>query len=243
MSKESVTWFSSRVEREMRFSRWGEFGVPVLCFPTAGGDAEEIERHGVVDAVGHLLDAGRIKLYSVDSVSGKAWLTGDNRPPFATRIQSAFDQFVVREVLPAIHLDCGGLVPVATAGASVGAFNALAALCRHPDLFSHAICMSGTYDLAQFIEGDVDEDWYHASPLHFIPNLAEDHPILASLRQRFVILAHGQGRWESGDQSWRVADVLGGRGIPNRVDEWGSEWDHDWPTWRAMLPAYVEELL
>ena len=35
--------------------------------------------------------------------------------------------------------------------------------------------------------------------------------------------------------------VLGARGIPNRVIEWGPEWDHDWPTWRKMLPIYVDE--
>jgi esterase/lipase superfamily enzyme len=39
-----------------------------------------------------------------------------------------------------------------------------------------------------------------------------------------------------------MADVLGSRAIPNRVDAWGPEWDHDWPTWRAMLPRYLEEL-
>ncbi len=243
MGKESVVWYSGRVERDVRFTRWGEIGVPVLVFPTAGGDAEEIERNLLVDAVAPFLDAGRVKLYSVDSVAGKAWLTEHNRPPFATRMQSAFDQFLVREVLPAIHLDCGGPLPVMVAGASVGAYNALAAICRHPDMFSAAICMSGTYDLSAFIEGEVDDDWYHASPLHFVPNLGEEHPILTGLRSRFVILAHGTGRWESAEQSWRVADVLGSRGIPNRVDEWGTEWDHDWPTWRAMLPVYLEELL
>ena len=33
-----------------------------------------------------------------------------------------------------------------------------------------------------------------------------------------------------------------GPGIPNRVDNWGPDWDHDWPTWRAMLPQYLDEL-
>ena len=33
-----------------------------------------------------------------------------------------------------------------------------------------------------------------------------------------------------------MANVLGKQGIPNRVDSWGPEWHHDWPTWRAMLP-------
>ena len=31
--------------------------------------------------------------------------------------------------------------------------------------------------------------------------------------------------------------VLGAQGVPNRVDEWGPEWPHDWVTWREMFPA------
>jgi esterase/lipase superfamily enzyme len=37
--------------------------------------------------------------------------------------------------------------------------------------------------------------------------------------------------------------VLGSQGIPNRVDDWGPEWEHDWGTWRAMLPKYLDELV
>ena len=40
--------------------------------------------------------------------------------------------------------------------------------------------------------------------------------------------------------SWKFADVLGARGIPNNVEIWGREWGHDWPTWREMLPSYLE---
>jgi hypothetical protein len=30
-------------------------------------------------------------------------------------------------------------------------------------------------------------------------------------------------------------------GVPNWVDAWGKEWDHDWMTWRAKLPRYLDE--
>jgi esterase/lipase superfamily enzyme len=39
-----------------------------------------------------------------------------------------------------------------------------------------------------------------------------------------------------------MARILGAKGIPNRVDPWGPEHDHDWTTWRAMLPRYLDEL-
>jgi esterase/lipase superfamily enzyme len=36
--------------------------------------------------------------------------------------------------------------------------------------------------------------------------------------------------------------VLGSKGVPNRVDLWGKDYDHDWPTWREMLPHYLEKM-
>ena len=36
--------------------------------------------------------------------------------------------------------------------------------------------------------------------------------------------------------------MLGSKGVPNRVDAWGEEWPHEWPTWQRMLPQYLDEL-
>jgi len=244
LSRVAQHWYSPRLEREIEVVRWGETGVPVVFFPTASGDAEEVERFLMVDALAPLLEAGRIKLYSVDSVPGQVWLTEDNHPPYATWILDAYDAFITEELLPAIRTDCrSDEIEVIATGASVGAYNALAAICRHPESFSHAICLSGTYELSKFIDGDMDEAWYHASPLHFVPDLPDDDSGLARLRERFVRIAHGTGRWESPEESWQVADCLGSRGIPNHVEEWGTEWDHDWPTWRKMLPKFLDEML
>jgi esterase/lipase superfamily enzyme len=100
--------------------------------------------------------------------------------------------------------------------------------------------MSGSYDLSDRLHGHWSDDFYFSSPLHFLPDLGG--PVLDRLRRRFVVLATGSGRWEDPGESRRVADVLGAKGIPNRVDDWGPQWDHDWPTWRAMLPLYLDDL-
>ena len=244
MSKESTSWHSERLHREVQVVRWGEVGTPVLIFPTAAGDAEECERFLMIDTLAPLLEAQRIKLYSVDSVAGQAWLKEDNSTRVAAQVQNAFDGFVYHEVVPAIRTDCNDPdAEVIVTGSSIGAFNALAAICRHPDVFSKAICMSGTYDLSKFLQGEVTRDYFYSSPLHFLPELEEGGDHLARLRERFVLLTHGEGRWEEPAQSWRVAEALGARGIPNRVDPWSDEYDHDWPTWREMLPRYLDELL
>ena len=43
-------WYSDRLGCEATLARWGDVGQPVLVFPTAGGDAEEIERFQMIRA-------------------------------------------------------------------------------------------------------------------------------------------------------------------------------------------------
>jgi esterase/lipase superfamily enzyme len=239
--KTTSKWYSGRIGQQIQVVRWGTVGVPVLLFPTAGGDAEEVERFLLIRALAPLMDAGKIKVYSCDSVAGRAWLSGEHSAADCAKLQNGFDGFVYHELVAAIREDCNSReVEVIVGGASIGAFNAVAAICRHPDVFSHAIGMSGTYDPERYLRGEFHAELYFSSPLHFLPGL-EGEP-LDRLRQRFVILTHGQGRWEDPGESWRMAEVLGSRGVPNRVDPWDETWDHDWPTWRAMLPRYLEEL-
>ena len=239
--RESARWHSERLGREIHLVRWGEIGTPVLFYPTAGGDAEECERFLMIDALGSLLESGRIKLYSIDAVGTRTVLEEGTSREHAAWVQNRFDDAVYREVVPAIRSDCkSDGIEIVACGASLGAWNSLAAICRHPDVFKSAICMSGTYDLSRWIPDDAGE-WRYCQPLRFLPGMnGGDH--LEHLRKRFVLLTHGTGRWESPRESWRTADLLGSKGIPNRVDEWGGEWDHDWPTWRRMLPQYLGEL-
>lgn len=245
MSKETSRWRSERLEnKEVLLARWGDVGKPVLLFPTAAGDAEECERFHMIRVLAHLLEKQKVKVYSVDSIAGQEWIQGEKGPGHAAWIQNCFDSFVYHEVVPAIRQDCrSNDVEIVVAGSSIGAYNSLAAICRHPDVFSKAICMSGTYDLwKKFGKGPKTREYVNASPLDFIPQMPEGAH-LDKLRSRFVLLTHGKGKWEAPEESWWVANALGAKGVPNRVEEWGEEWNHDWPTWRNMLPKYVEELV
>src|SRR5262249_41310540 len=153
------------------------------------------------------------------------------------RVMNAFQEFVYREVVPAIRADCQSPdIEVISAGASIGAFNALAVLARYPDVFSSALCMSGTYDMRRFLGGGMSRDLWESSPIHFVPDLSGER--LEKLRTRFALLVSGEGRAEDIGESWRAAHILGTQGIPNRVDSWGPDWPHDWPTWRKMFPQY-----
>ena len=240
--KESVRYYSNELQMDVQIVRWGNFGLPLLLFPTAGGDAEEVERFYLIQKLAPFIQDGRLKVYSVDSINGRAWMTHEN---IGHRIwvQQQFDKFIANELVQLIRRDChSGNISIMTAGASIGAFNALVSICRHPQHFSRAICLSGTYDIQKWLEGQWYDEFHHQSPLHFVPGLPESDQ-LENLRQRHVLLATGQGKYEAPEESWKVAHVLGEKNIPNRVDLWDPEWEHDWGTWREMLPKYVQESL
>ena len=212
--KTGSRWYSPRLEQEISLVRWGHWGQPVLIFPTAGGDGEEIERMHMIGALGDLINQGRIKVYSCDSVAGQTLTRRDRTPAEFAREQDRFDRFIAQELVPWIRKDCESPdIEIITAGASIGAFNALALVCRYPDLFRAAVCMSGTYDVQRFIGGFTD-DLYFASPVHFLPDLGG--PVLDALRQRFVVLASGSGKWEDVGEAWRVAVDTG---LVDVVDE------------------------
>ena len=239
--KVTDAWHSQRLGCEVTVARWGEVGMPFLIYPTAGGDAEEIERFLVIDTLSEYLEAGLIKVYSCDSIAGRAMLKGEGSPAHRMHLMNQFLDFVGEELVPAIRADCGGEeLEMLVGGASIGAFNALATICRFPGVFAKALCMSGTYDLERFLKAPVTRDFVVSSPIHYLDDL--EGPRLEALRERFVLLASGEGKAEDIGESWRAAALLGKRGIPNRVDSWGEEWIHDWPTWRNMLHRYTPEL-
>ncbi|MEO7070184.1 MAG: alpha/beta hydrolase-fold protein [Nostocoides sp.] len=239
--KVTERWHSPRMDRDITMVRWGHYGVPVLLFPTAGGDAEEVERHKLIRFIQPLVDAGRIKVYSCDSAAGKAMQADEGSTEYRMWLFNAYQQAIAAEVVPAIAEDSSGSQPIIAAGASIGAFNALAVTCRFPHLFDAAICMSGTYDISRFIGGPFTDDLYFASPLQFLPGL--EGAALDRLRQASIVLASGSGDWENVGESWNAANALGAKGVPNRVDDWGPGYKHDWPTWWEMLPLYLDQLV
>ena len=111
---------------------------------------------------------------------------------------------------------------------------------KRPDLINGVIAMSGVYDLMEYTKGYYDEQVYYNSPMHYMPNLT-DHAILEQVRQSSHIhIFSGSGAYEDPTSSGRFAKILYDKGINYELDIWGQEWPHDWNTWRALLPHYLE---
>ena len=155
--------------------------------------------------------------------------------------QAKYDAWLTQELVPWIREDCeGDTQSMVVTGASIGAFLAFSTAARHPDLFSLMIGMSGTYQMDRRMDGHWDKDWYFHDPCQFVPNLPSG-PQLRQLQNNLFVF--GLGRlWENPTYTAAAAAALKGRGIPHHVEVWGGNSGHDWPTWRTMLPAALQQL-
>jgi esterase/lipase superfamily enzyme len=171
----------------MRVACWGHFGVPVLLFPTGAADYLDHERFLMLHKLEPLIEAGRIKVYTCDGITAEGWLNANAHPAHKSWMQACFDRYLVAELLPHIKDDCGGTTGIIASGASIGAYNAVTAACRHPEWFSRVIGMSGTYAFDRWMSGFTDANYYFSQPLYFVPRL--QGPDLDALRQVHFVLA------------------------------------------------------
>jgi esterase/lipase superfamily enzyme len=222
---------------------YGHYGRPVLAFPAERGNAWEFEHHGMIGALDDLLSGGRLKLYCVESFDGASW--SNTTIPLEARAQEhgRYESWILDQVVPWIHGDCGGPQEIATAGVSLGAYHAVNFALKRADLFPLALGLSGNYDPAGWDAwGERGEAAYFNNPLDFLAHMGGDH--LDWLRGRLsVLLVCGQGQWEDTtgalESSQQLAGLLARKGIPHELDLWGHDVPHDWPSWRAQLAHHL----
>lgn len=236
-------WHSPALGQGMPIVTYGHWGHPLLLFPTAAADYLENERFGLVGALAPQIEAGRVRVFSINSINQQAWM--DEKLPVGeqARRQALYSAYVEDEVVPYIRDVCQSPeLRVATAGASFGAFHAANALFRRPELFDGVIAMSGFYDLAgDYLRGYCDDNCYFNNPAWYLANLDGERLELLRTACQIQVLT-GQGAWESPDASRRLSELLDSKGIPHVLDLWGHDVAHDWPWWRKMLPYAIDRM-
>jgi esterase/lipase superfamily enzyme len=242
MERRTTGWYSQNLGMEMPLVAYGHAGYPLLMLPTAAADFLEYERFHLIDAISPLINAGRVRAYSINSVNRYSLLNDQASPPWKAELLSRYDRYITDEVLPLIRNDAGGLAPLTT-GASLGATLAANAYFRHPDLLRGTIPMSGSYDIRPFLNGYHDDNVYFNNPVEYLSNLNDDHYLPLLRRADAVIIVTGQGAYEAPERSRHLSQILHAKGIPHSLELWGHDVNHDWPWWRKMLPYYLDKLL
>ncbi len=243
MERRTTAWYSQNLGMEMPLVAYGHAGYPLLMFPTAAADYLEYERFHLVDAIKDLIEAGRVRAYSINSVNRYSLLNEQAPPNVKAELLTRYDRYIVDEVLPLIRKDTGdeGARPITT-GASLGAFLSANAYFRHPDLLRGVIAMSGSYDIRSYLRGYEDDNVYFNNPADYLPNLNDDYYLPLLKRADAIFILSGQGAYEAPDRSRRLSEILTAKGIPHTLDLWGHDVNHDWPWWRKMLPYYLGKM-
>ncbi len=233
-------WHSPTLNRHMDVVIYGHYGFALLLLPTAGADYLEYERFHLISAIAPSIESGKAKVFSINSINAESWLHPSMLPHHKAIRHNEFNHYVFHEVVPYIHSQTSQETPIILCGASLGALHAMNLFLHRPDLIQGVIAMSGNYDLSTYTKGFWNEDVYFNSPMHYVGNL-EDHGILSQIRSSHHIhLLSGSGDYETPEATQAFSALLHQKSIPHECDIWGPDMPHDWPTWRVMLPHYLE---
>jgi esterase/lipase superfamily enzyme len=243
MSREVAELWSDAIGAAGTVIRYGHWGRAVLVFSTERGRASDFENNGMLGAVGGLVEAGRLKVYCVDSYDAGSWSSRDIPLEDRARGHARYESWILDDVVPWIYQDCGGPTEVATLGCSMGAFHAANFALKRAEKFPLAMCFSGNYDPASWHGwGERGMAAYFNNPMDYVGHLEGDH--LDWLRRRVnLLLVCGQGQWEDTTgallSTEQFAGVLAGKGIRHELDLWGHDVPHDWPSWRAQVAHHM----
>lgn len=244
MKEEYYKLWSQSLGRDMEFKVYGHAGKPILVFPSACGRFYEFEDFGMVGAVSPLLEAGKIRLYTVDSVDCEAWLAHWMYPGDRGRRHDQYENYVLREFIPFMRDHSGTTGKSMTTGCSMGAYHAANFFFKHPQHFDGVIALSGLYGPEYFVGNYRDDAVYFNFPLCYLPRLT-DLVYLELYRQSQIIICVGQGAWEEDSlRETRALEAdLRALNVPAWIDYWGADVNHDWPWWRKQLPYFLEKCL
>jgi esterase/lipase superfamily enzyme len=244
MNIEYHKWWSPNLNQDMELKVYGYYGKPALIFPAQGGRFYEYEDFGMVTAIHDFIEAGRVKLFTVDSVDNQSWANWGLPAADRARRHEDYDRYITQEVVPFMRQHCGrteqkGLV----SGCSMGAYHAANFFFRHPDAFDAVIALSGLYQLRMFVGDYVDDAIYFNTPLLYLRNLT-DPTYLDQYRSSQIILCAGQGAWEDAmlADAYAMKRILEEKEVPCWIDIWGYDVNHDWPWWRKMMPYFLGKI-
>ena len=240
MKRELTSWYSPTLEREMPIATYGDFGFALLLIPTAAADYLEYERFQLINAIAPYINAGKVKVFSINSINNESWLNNEMLGEHKAIRHNQFNNYVFNEVIPFIKASTSDQTPIITCGASFGALHSMNLFLKRPDIINGVIAMSGVYDLHEYAKGFNDDQVFFNSPMNYMPGLTDNWYLDNIRKSDHIHILSGSGAYEDPDASRAFAKVLYDKGIYYELDIWGEDMTHDWPTWRKMLPHYLE---
>lgn len=234
---------SENLDKDMNIAIYGHYGFGLLLFPAYTDSFLENENNGMLNSMKACIEKGKCRVFSIDGIFLESWLSNGKTPQEKSQRHLEYNNFITDEAIPFIFNECGGPVPIITAGASTGGFIAANTYFRRPDIFYGTIALSGTFNIDHYAKGYFDDNCYFNSPVHYLPNLTEDYWLTFLESRHHVYLLSGSGEGENPENTVHLHNILKNKNIRHFIDIWGKEWGHNWDTWKQMLGQIINDKL
>ncbi len=236
--------YSPALHREMDILAFGHYGMPVIAFPSGGGQFYDFENNDMLAVLSQLINDGRIKVYCPTGIDNESWLNQGADPHWRAAHHNSYQDFVINNLVPAIRVDCHNPdIRIAVTGCSLGAYHAANFALKFPHIFNYALCMSGRYDIEETCGGSSESiDVYFNNPMAYTYNFHSD-ALTHVQHNTHIALVCGQGAWEDKclHSTHRLADLFVEKGISHERDIWGPDVEHHWHWWRKQIVHHFEK--
>ncbi|MBL8173929.1 MAG: esterase family protein [Bryobacterales bacterium] len=236
MNREYHHWYSPALQRDMEILVFGHDGPPVLVFPSFLGRFYEYEDRGMIAALTHKYDAGRLRAFCVDSLDAETWNNTSVPPRLRIERHMQWEQHILSEIVPMIR-NRAQTDRIAVTGCSFGGYHAVNFALRHPDIVHTCVSMGGAFDIRGYLDGYWDQDVYFHNPPEYLRNLEDDWYLSLYREGLRLVLATGEHD-PCLDANFKLSGILNKKGIPHYLDVWGDGAGHDWPWWQQMARKF-----
>ncbi len=235
MNREFQRGFSREMQKDTELLVFGHGGVPLIVFPSSMGRFFEYEDRGMIDVLAAKLDRGDLQIFCPDSIDGESWYNKGAHPRYRVLRHLQYERYITHELVPYIK----GRNPssqLAVTGCSFGGYHAVNFALKHPDMVTHCVSMSGSYDIHQFLNGYYDDDCYFNCPPDYLQGMTDDW-FLSRYRQMKIVL--GSSDWDMClDANVKLSGLLNAKAVPHWLDVFNDNSKHDWPLWKRMAAKY-----
>jgi esterase/lipase superfamily enzyme len=236
MHRQYHKWYSRSLSRDMELLQFGHSGPPMLVFPSSMGSFYEYEDRGMVDAVATKLEGGGLQLFCLSSVDTESWYNRHVHPRERVRRHLQYEDYVLNDVVPLVH-HVNRHPTIGLTGCSFGAYHAMTFALRRPYDFTWCVTMSGSYDIAPFLDGYFDEDCYFLNPSSFLPGLEDAYYLDQYRRNKWVLVTGEHDICRGTNEAFSA--LLHSKAIAHSLHVWGHGAKHDWADWVPMASAYL----
>ena len=94
MTKELFSWYSPSLDKEMPIAGYGHYGFVLLLVPTAAADYLEYERFQLMDTLAPFIDAGKLRVFSVNSINNESWLNNEMQGDHKAIRHNQFNKYI-----------------------------------------------------------------------------------------------------------------------------------------------------